>query len=101
MLSWSWSWKLENGTLPELLELQLETPTSLLHEDLPRLVVPGLPNADDSAVRLNLVDIFAGNPDLLRRVDRSRNDRRGHHGSRNDGSRDDARADDWGEVVTR
>ena len=94
MLSWSWSWKLENGTLPELLELQLETPTSLLHEDLPRLVVPGLPNADDSAVRLNLVDIFAGNPDLLRRVDRSRNDRRGHHGSRNDGSRDDARADD-------
>ena len=57
--------------------------------------MPRLPNADDSAVWLKLVNIGAWNPDLLRRIDRSRNDRRSsHHRSRNDGSRDDARADD-------
>lgn len=94
MLSWSWSWKLENGTLPELLELQLETPTSLLHEDLPRLVVAGLPDANDRAVWLNLVDISAGNPNLLSRVDRSRNYRRRVDRSRNYRRRDYARADD-------
>ena len=69
-------------------------PLFLLYEDLPRLVVPGLPNANDGAVRLNLVNVGAGNPDLLRRVDRSRNDRRSHHGGRNDRSRNDARPDD-------
>jgi len=61
---------------------------------LPRLVVPRLPNADDSAVWLKLVNIGAGNPDLLRRVDRSRNNRRCVDWSRDNGSRDDARADD-------
>jgi hypothetical protein len=95
MLSWSWSWKLENGTLPELLELQLETPTSLLHEDLPRLVVAGLPDANDRAVWLNLVDISAGNPNLLSRVDRSRHDgSRSHDRSSDNRRRDYARADD-------
>ena len=62
-------------------------PLLLLYEDLSRLVVPGLPNADDSAIRLDLVNVCAGNPDLLRRVDRSRhggrrNDRRGHDSGR-------------------
>ena len=69
-------------------------PTSLLNEDLPRFVMSWLPNTDDSAVRLNLVNICAGNPDLLRRVDRSRHNRRSHHGGRDDWSRDDARTDD-------
>ncbi len=73
-------------------------PLLLLYEDLSRLVVPGLPNADDSAVRLDLVDIGTGNPDLLRRVDRSRhdgrsNDRRGHNSGRDNRCCDDARAD--------
>ena len=95
MLSWSWSWKLENGTLPELLELQLETPTSLLHEDLPRLVVAGLPDANDRAVWLNLVDVSAGNPNLLSRVDRSRHDgSRSHDRSSDNRRRDYARTDD-------
>ena len=62
-------------------------PLFLLYEDLSRLVVPGLPNADDSAIRLDLVNVCAGNPDLLRRVDRCRhdgrsNDRRGHDSGR-------------------
>jgi len=74
-------------------------PLLLLYEDLSRLVVPGLPNADDCAVWLELVNVCAGNPDLLRRVDRSRhdrrsNDRRGHDSGRDNRSRDDARADD-------
>jgi len=93
--SWSWSWKLENGTLPELLELQLETPTSLLHEDLPRLVVAGLPHANDRAVGLNLVDVSTWNPDLLRRIDRRRHDGcRSHDRSSDNRRRDYARADD-------
>ena len=71
------------------------TANRLLHDNLPRFVVPWLPHANDCAVRLNLINVCAGNPDLLRRIDRSRNDRRSsHHRSRNDGSRDDARADD-------
>lgn len=94
MFSWSWSRKLEDGTHPDFLELQLETPTSLLHEDLPRLVVAGLPDANDRAVWLNLVDISAGNPNLLSRVDRSRNYRRRVDRSRNYRRRDYARADD-------
>ena len=69
-------------------------PLLLLYEDLSRLVVPGLPNADNCAVRLDLVDIGTGNPDLLRRVDRSRNDCRRDNRRRNNGSRNNARADD-------
>ena len=69
-------------------------PLLLLYEDLPRFVVPRLPNAEESAVRLELVDVGAGNPDLLRRVDRSSHDRRRNNGSRDNRSRDDARADD-------
>jgi len=69
-------------------------PLLLLYEDLPRLVVPGLPNADNCAVRLDLVDIGTENPDLLRRVDRRRNNRRCVDWSRNNRSRDDAWADD-------
>jgi len=69
-------------------------PLFLLYEDLSRLVVPGLPNADNCAVRLDLVNVGAGDPDLLRRVDRSRNDRRRDNWGRNNRSRDDARADD-------
>jgi len=65
---------------------------------LSRFVVPGLPNADDSAIRLNLVDIGAGNPNLLRRVNwsrhnRRRDNRRSHDSSRDNRSRDDAWAD--------
>ena len=69
-------------------------PLLLLYEDLSRLVVPGLPNADNCAVRLDLVDIGTGNPDLLRRVDRSRNDWRSNDSGRDNRGRDDARADD-------
>ena len=74
-------------------------PLLLLYEDLPRFVVPGLPNADDSAVRLDLVNVCAWNPNLLRRIDRSRNycrrdNRRRDNGSRDNRSRDDAWADD-------
>lgn len=60
---------------------------SLLHEYLPRFVVARLPDTDYSAVRLNLVDISAWNPDLLRRVYR-----RCHNGGRrHDRRRDDPR----------
>ena len=69
-------------------------PLFLLYEDLPRLVVPGLPNADNCAVRLDLVDIGTGNPNLLRRIDRSRNDCRRDNRRRNNGSRNNARAVD-------
>ena len=74
-------------------------PLLLLYEDLPRLVVPGLPNADDSAIRLELVNVCAWNPNLLRRVgrshhDRRSNDRRGHDSGRDNRSCDDARAYD-------
>ena len=69
-------------------------PLLLLYEDLSRLVVPGLPNADDSAVRLELVNVCARNPNLLRRIDRSRNYCRRDNRRRDNGSRDDAWADD-------
>ena len=74
-------------------------PPTLLNEDLPRFVVPGLPHANDRAVGLNLVDVSTWNPNLLRRVDRrshhrSSHHRSGHYRSRNDRGRDDARADD-------
>ena len=70
------------------------TANRLLHDNLPRFVVPWLPHANDCAVRLNLINVCAGNPDLLRRIDRRRHYRRGHHGSRDNRSCDDARADD-------
>ena len=69
-------------------------PLFLLYEDLPRLVVPRLPNADNCAVWLKLVNVGARNPDLLRRVNRSRNDWRSNDSGRDNRSRDDARADD-------
>ena len=99
MFSWSWSRKLEDGTHPDFLELRLETPTSLLHEDLPRFVVTGLPDANYRAVRLDLVHISAGNPDLLSRIDGRRHYRRRHNRGRDYRrrdyrSRDDARSDD-------
>ena len=60
--------------------------------------MPGLPNADNSAVWLELVNVCAGNPNLLRRVyrsrdDRSRNNRRRHNSGRDNRSCDDARPD--------
>ncbi len=70
------------------------TANRLLHDNLPRFVVPWLPHANDCAVRLNLINVCAGNPDLLRRIDRRRHYRRGHHGSRDNRSCDDARSDD-------
>ena len=70
-------------------------PLLLLHEDLPRLVVAGLPDANDRTVWLNLVDVSAGNPNLLSRVDRSRHDgSRSHDRSSDNRRRDYARADD-------
>ena len=69
-------------------------PLFLLYEDLSRLVVPGLPNADDSAVRLELVNVRARNPNLLRRIARSRNYCRRDNRRRDNGCRDDAWADD-------
>ena len=61
--------------------------------------MPRLPNADDSTVRLELVDIGTRNPYLLRRVDWSRNYRRRNYRrrdnwGRDNWGRDDARADD-------
>ena len=70
------------------------TANRLLHDNLPRFVVPWLPHANDCAVRLNLINVCAGNPDLLRRIDGRRHYRRGNHRSRDDRSCDDARADD-------
>ena len=70
-------------------------PPTLLNEDLPRFVVPGLPHANDRAVGLNLVDVSTWNPDLLRRIDRRRHDRsRSHDRSSDNRRRDYARADD-------
>ena len=39
---------------------------ALLHDDRALLVVSGLPDADDRAVRLHLVDVATGHPDVLR-----------------------------------
>ena len=66
----------------------------LLDDNLTHLVVPRLPDSHNGAIRLDLVNVGTRNPDLLRRVNRSRHNRRGNYRRSHHGSRDNARADD-------
>ena len=55
----------------------------------------GLPDSDHCAVGLDLIDVTTFHPDILRRIHRRRNDRRGDDWRGNDrGSGDDRRSGD-------